>query len=63
MHGREEKRLQVVVKKPKEKRQLWRSKRRCKEDIKMDPKEMVWEDMLWINISEDGESWRTLTKW
>jgi hypothetical protein len=30
------------------------------DDIKMDLKEMEWDDMDWIYLGEDRDQWRTL---
>jgi hypothetical protein len=47
-HWREEK-YKMLVKKPEGKRPLGRLVRRCEDDIRLDLKEIGWEDVDWIH--------------
>jgi len=49
----EEKYVYSLVNKPKEKRKLWRSKRKWESNIEMDLKEMVWEGVNRIELAQD----------
>jgi len=48
------------VKRPNGKRPLGRHRRRWENNIKMDLKEMGWEVMGYIILTQDSESWRAL---
>jgi hypothetical protein len=37
-------------------------KRRSKDDIRIDLREIVWECMDWMNLFQDREQWRVLLK-
>jgi hypothetical protein len=37
-----------------------KNKRRWVDNIKMDLREMGWDDMDWIDLVQDREQWRTL---
>jgi hypothetical protein len=43
----------VLVGKPEGKGPVARPKHRWKDNIKMDPKEVGWVGMCWINLAED----------
>ena len=49
-----------LVKRPNGKRPLGRHRRRWENNIKMDLKEMGWEVMGYIILTQDSESWRAL---
>ena len=42
------------------KRQLGRLRRRCKDNIKMNVKDVECEDMDWTVVAVDGIHWRTV---
>jgi hypothetical protein len=42
------------------KRPLGRPRRRWVDNIKMDLREIGWDDMNWIDLAEDGDQWRAL---
>jgi len=45
--------IQVLVGKPKEKRQLGRPRRRWEDNIKMDLPEVTCEGLDWIDLAQD----------
>jgi hypothetical protein len=45
----------ILVGKPEGKRPLGRPRRRWVENIKMDPREMVWIGLIWLRIGTSGE--------
>jgi hypothetical protein len=58
----EEKRnaYRILVRKPEGKRPLGRSRRRWVDNIKMDLREIGWDDMDWIDLAQDRDQWRAL---
>jgi hypothetical protein len=50
----------ILVGKPEGKRQLGRPRRRWLDNIKMDVREIGWDDMNWIDLDEDRDQWRAL---
>jgi hypothetical protein len=50
----------VLVGKPEGKTPLRKSRRRCKDNIKMDLQEVGCGDMDWIKPAHDKDSWRAL---
>jgi hypothetical protein len=48
------------VGKPEGKRPLGRPRRMLVEHIKMDPREIGWNWMYWIDLSLDRDQWRAL---
>jgi hypothetical protein len=48
------------VGKPEGKRPLGRPRRRWVDNIKMDLTEIVWDDMDWIDLTQDRDQWRAL---
>jgi hypothetical protein len=47
-----------VVEKSVGKRQFGRPKRRQEYNIRMDLKEMGWEDVDWVHLAQDRDQWR-----
>jgi hypothetical protein len=45
---------------PEGKRPLGRPRRRWVDNIKMDPREITWDGMDWIDLAQDRDQWRTL---
>jgi hypothetical protein len=45
----------IFVEKPEGKRPLGRPRRRWEGDIKMDLREIGWDDMNWINLAQDSD--------
>jgi hypothetical protein len=50
----------ILVGKPEGKRPLKRLRRRWVNNIKMDLKEIGWDDMDWIKLAQDRDQWRAL---
>jgi len=50
----------VLVGKPEGKRQLWRSRRRWVDNIRIDLQDLGFEYRDWIGLAQDRDSWRTL---
>jgi hypothetical protein len=50
----------ILVGKPEGKRSLGRSRCRWVEDIKIDLREIGWEGMEWIDLTQDRDQWRAL---
>jgi hypothetical protein len=48
----------VLVKKPEGKRALGRSRRRWKDNIKMEPQKVGCGGMNWIDLPRDRDRWR-----
>jgi hypothetical protein len=49
-----------LVGKPEGKRPVGRSRRRWKDNIKIDLQEEECEDMEWIELAQDRDRWRAL---
>jgi hypothetical protein len=45
---------------PEGKRPLGRPRRRCVDNIRMDPVEVGWGDVDWIGLAQDRGRWRAL---
>jgi hypothetical protein len=56
--GRNE--YRVLVGKPKGKRPLGRLRHRWEDQIKMDLREIGWEGVEWIHLTQDRDRWRVL---
>jgi hypothetical protein len=50
----------ILVGKSEGKRPLGRPRRRCLDTIMMDLKEIGWNGMDWIDVTEDRDQWRAL---
>jgi hypothetical protein len=48
----------ILVKKPEVKRPLRRPRRRWVDNIKMDLRDIGWDDMDWIDLAQDRDQWR-----
>jgi hypothetical protein len=48
------------VENPEGKRPLGRPRRRWVNNIKMDLKEIGWDDMDWIDLAQGSDQWRAL---
>jgi hypothetical protein len=48
------------VGKPEGKRPLGRPRRRWKDNIRMDLREIGWGGMEWIDLAQDRDQWRAL---
>ncbi|PNF14495.1 GTPase-activating Rap/Ran-GAP domain-like protein 3 [Cryptotermes secundus] len=52
----------ILVGKPEGRRPLGRPRRRWVDNIKMDLREVGWDDMDWIDLAQDRDQWRGLVK-
>jgi hypothetical protein len=50
----------ILVGKPEGKRPVVRQRRRWVNSVKMDLREIGWDGMGWINLSQNKDQWRTL---
>jgi hypothetical protein len=50
----------ILVGKTEGRSPLGRPRRRWVENIKMDLREIVWDDMDWIELAQDRDQWRAL---
>jgi hypothetical protein len=50
----------IFLGKPKGKRPLGRPRRRWEYNIKMDLREIGWDDMDWIDLAHDRDLWKAL---
>jgi hypothetical protein len=50
----------ILVGKPEGKRPLGRPRRRWVDNIKMDLREIGWDGVDWIDMSQDMDQWRAL---
>ena len=60
MYGERRGVYRILVRKPKVKRQLVRSRRRWEDNIKMDLQEVGCGGMEWIELAQDRDRWRAL---
>jgi hypothetical protein len=51
---------EVLVGKPEGKRPLGRPRRRWEDGIRMDLREIDWEDVEWVQLSQDRSLWRAI---
>jgi hypothetical protein len=52
----------ILVVRPEGKRPLGRPRRRWKDNIKMNFREIWFLDVDWIHLAQDSDSWRALVK-
>jgi hypothetical protein len=50
----------ILVGKPDGKRPLGRPRSRCVDNIKIDLREIGWDDIDWINLAQGMDLWRAL---
>jgi hypothetical protein len=50
----------ILVGKPERTRTLGRFRRRWKDNIRMDLREIVWEGVDWMYLAQDRDQWRVL---
>jgi hypothetical protein len=58
--GEERGAYRIVVGRPEGRRPLGRPRRRWEDNIKMDIREVGWEGMNWIELTQDRDRWRAL---
>jgi hypothetical protein len=61
-NGEKKNAYMILVGKTEGKRPLRRTRRRWVDNIKMDPREIEWGDMDWIDLAQDRDQWRTLVR-
>jgi hypothetical protein len=59
-HGETRNAYRIVVRKPEGKRPLGRRRRRWVDNIKIDLREIGWNDVDWIDLAQDRDQWRAL---
>jgi hypothetical protein len=52
----------MLLRNPERKRPLGRSRRRCEDNIRIDLREIRWEDVNWMHLDQDRDQWRTAVK-
>jgi hypothetical protein len=52
----------ILVGNPEGKRPLRRPRRRWVDNIKMDLREIGWDDRDWIDLAQDRDQWRALVR-
>jgi hypothetical protein len=50
----------ILVGKPEGRRPLGRPRRRWVDNIKMDLREIGWDDVHWVDLAQDRDQWRAL---
>jgi hypothetical protein len=58
--GEERGAYRILLGRPEGRRPLGRPRRRWEDNIKMDIREVGWEDMNWIELAQDRDRWRSL---
>jgi hypothetical protein len=58
--GEERGTYRILVGRPEGRPPLGRPRRRREDNIKMDIREVGWEDMNWIELAQDTDRWRDL---
>jgi hypothetical protein len=58
--GEKKNAYRILLGKPEGKRPLGRLRRRWVDNIKMDLRDIGWDDMDWIDLIQDRDQWRTL---
>jgi hypothetical protein len=58
--GEKRKAYSILVGKPERKRPLGRPRHKWVDSIKMDLREIGWNDMDWIDLAQDMDQWRAL---
>jgi hypothetical protein len=61
-NGKKRNACRIVVGKPEGKRPLGRPRHRWVHNIKMDLREIGWDGMDWIDMSQYRDQWRALVK-
>jgi hypothetical protein len=57
-HGEKSNTYRILVGTPEGKRPLGKPRRRNKDNIKMDLREIGWGGMDWIGLAQDRDQWR-----
>jgi hypothetical protein len=56
--GQKKNAYRFFVRKPEGKRPLGKSRRKWEDNIKMDLREIIWDDIEWIDLAQDRVPWR-----
>jgi hypothetical protein len=59
-NGEKRNAYRILVGNPERKRPLGRPKRRWEDNIKMDLREIEWDDRDWMDLAQDRDQWRAL---
>jgi hypothetical protein len=59
-NGEKKNAYRILVGKPEGKRPLGRPRHRWVDNIKIDLREIGWDDMDWIDLAQDRDQWRAL---
>jgi hypothetical protein len=59
-NGEKRNAYRTLVGKPEEKTPLGRLRRRWMDNIKLDLRDIGWDDMDWIDLAQDRDQWRAL---
>jgi hypothetical protein len=59
-HGEKRNAYRILVGKPEGKRSLGRRRRRWKDNITMNRREIGWGGMVWIHLAQDRDQWRAV---
>jgi hypothetical protein len=60
MNGKKTNAYRVLVEKPEGKRPLRRPRHGSENNVKMDLREIGWDGMYWIDLTQDTDQWRAL---
>jgi hypothetical protein len=58
--GKKRNAYRLLVGKPEGKRTLGRPRRRWVDNIRMDLEEVGWDDVDWIGLAQDRNTWRAV---
>jgi hypothetical protein len=59
-NGEQRNAYRILVGKPEGNRPLVRQRRRWLNNIKMDLRDIGWDDMDWIDLAQDRDQWKDL---
>jgi hypothetical protein len=59
-HGDKSNAYRILVEKPEVKRPLGKPRRRWENNIKLDLREIGWDGMDWIDLTQDRDRWRAI---
>jgi hypothetical protein len=59
-HGEKRNAYRILVVNPKANKPVGRPRRRCEDNVRMDPREIGWGGVDWIDLLLKRDQWRTL---
>jgi hypothetical protein len=59
-NGKKRNEVRILVGKTEGKRPLGRTRRRWKDNVKIDIRDIEWDGMDWIDLVQDRDKWRAL---